>query len=777
MTIDSRGLAASILLALMALVSASAAVAPASEGGGAQLAVQAGVGPEGFNASFTVVVPLPPNATSPQSLGGGVDFYFDRGSCSAGLNGSLELSSPSLENITLTALASGSVEGAANLSNATVEYAYNTTSTLALDLQTVDSGGNPVEASLEANLARSVQGEASRAGGGESSSQSSYQATVNLYLDTPNGTMLGSLQVWGSSQSGAAANSSWGSGDYSGILNLNYGGYSLNVEFDGNYSYLLNLTSGEGENATLLVAVNSTTYFHFNNYLYALAFYNALEAIVENLSLQDYVTLTPPSLFNPTVGVIVEYEGEVGLENLTNATLPGAPGWAWGNATTPTPPGWLRGLLPSLEGSISGSLTYNASVSVENSTLEAAVEASASLSGSPCNSSYGLERAWLDVGLDDSSGSLVVSGGAEGYSAEPFTSGLLAARSLHRLLEGLEGNLSNASIALTGCCGVEFDVNGTRSPSLTFDLGNYSVLGEVGVYYQGALLREPGGLLQVGPDAPGNITLPPIAGGVEASGVYSLNVSVPMPAPATVERALRITFYNDVADNATLLIRRGAQLSGALHLATTAEPPAEASSYGEAAGPTLVVDGVSGNVTIVLPYNGDPDRAALLVVHSNGQVEVVSNVTVEGGYIIANTTASSTYTPIELYSGGQPPSNTTTTTTGTTGTSPETTTTPQETQPPTTTTGETGTTTTSTAPATTTGGGGQTTTPTQAPTRTQTSTSTTGGGGQSSSSQSSAPPAGGSPTTTGKTGHGAALAAAVVAIIVIVAAAAVLLRR
>ena len=527
------------------------------------------------------------------------------------------------------------------------------------------------------------------------------------------------------------------------------------MSFDGTYSYNITVIDDEA-----LADIDSTINFHFSDYLTAMAFYTLVSQIVENLSLSDYVTVMPPSSFtNPTVTIMVSYQGSLGEFE------PGA-----GYNLSLNLPSWLREILPNqppVSGPFGVTGNYTATLTASGNELNATLEAMAQVTGSLCNCSYGLSSGYLNVTYTGSEA--ILESHVEGYSAEPYTSGILTARALESLLESVEDNLSDATITLTGSDGVEFYLNGEILPSAAFTLDNYTLLKELGVSYAGAILEDVGGVLEVGPNAT-NITLPPIAGGITVQGATSLNITAPFNiAP----RDLVVAFHNSVASNATLIIRAGASLQDQIHAETldvgAIEVPPD---IGVPAGPSLLVTGVSGNVTVKLPFTSTGQgQPALYIVHDNGEVEVVTNVLVEDGFIIANVTASTSFTPIELT--GQPPGGggggTTTGGTGG-GTSTPGGGSPTGTQgvPPTS-TSQPGTTTPHTPPKTSAPTGTSPSSGTTTETTPETTTSETGG----TSSPETTPS-----TTAG--GGGASKTAAIaglVIVVILVAAAYALMRR
>ncbi len=759
MTYTSRRWAPAALLLLAitaALTGASMPPAAADSGSGATLTGQAVVTPNNFSATLQAVVPVPPGqAANLSGLDGGLEFTFNRSTCTLTLSGYLHLSSPSMnttDSSNLTASSSGHFEFEASIAGGNVSYTYTTTSSLELHSVT-QSGGSASTVDLTGSVERSVSGVMAPGGVAESSGATS--ASLQASIVSPNGsaTIQATLNTQG--QSVGRPNQTAGSGAFQGDLNLESGEFQLAVSYDGNYTY--NITAGDGE---AQAEVEATVNFHFTDYLTAIAFYTLLTQIVENLSISDYVTVLPPSFSNPTVTVIVSYQGSLtGLE-------PGA-----GYNMTLNLPGWLRGLIPSqppmLNGSIGVTGNYTASLTGTNDELNASLEAVAQASGILCNCSYGLSSGSLNITYTGSEA--VIDAHIEGYSAEPYTSGILASRALGSMINASEDNLSSVLVTLAGGDGVEFYLDGESLSSATFTLENYTLLNNIGVSYAGATLMDVGGLLEVGPNV-SSITIPPIAGGVSIQGATSINLTAPF---AIAPRDLVVAFHNAIASNATLLIRAGTSIQGQIHVETLDVGSVEVPpNLGVPAGPSLLVTGVAGNVTVKLPFTGTGQgQPALYVVHSNGETEVITDVTVEDGYLIANATASTSYTPIEL--SGQPPGGGTTTSTSGTGGATSTTSTA-----PSTTTGTQGVTTTSQP--------GTTTTPhtppaTSAPTSTSPSGRTTTGttpetttgetGGTSSPETTHSTTAGG-----GGTSKTAAIAGLVI-VIILVAAAYALMRR
>jgi hypothetical protein len=742
---------AAILLAAPALAAASGASSPPSTlaSGGNTLEASARIAPHVFEAGFNSSLEAPEwvkeNLTS---LGAGLNLTIDNSTCTAHLSGSLQASGPGLEGGVLELHSSGSTSYNASLQGGLTVFSYDTASTLSLYT------GNSTEEymQLNASIARHVEGNASN-NTLLSDSHADIDLSIVIAAEEAGPLPLGlGIEYTGHAITTVSGNSTAGSGNYTGTLTFESSGESITADFTSTDHYNLTLLN----QSTAMVTVSSYTSLHFSDYFTALLVYQALEEVVDELNLSDYVTLTPPSYGNPTVGVDVEYEGTMSLApNLTlpptgPAGLPGLPG------------GGLPLQMPAASISLQGNHTL--SLEVENGTATGSLEAWLRLSGTPCEAGlgYALSSAWLNVtyaGGDQ----VEASGGAEGYSAEPFTSGLLAARGFHALFENVSGSLDSASVTLEGVDGVMFDVNGSILDSATFDLSNYTLLNATGVAYGGAELKSIGGLLEVGPNAT-TVTLPPVAGGVLALGADEVEVQPPLPL-ATHD--IVFAFQNSIAPNASLTVHAGAGLAGTVKVSTM---PASDVGVGladlEPIGPALAVEGVNGNVTVKIPVETTEGDIYLLVIHDNGTIDVVGNVTVTAdGYLIANATASTTYLPV-VYTGSQPPTSTGSSTTpgSPATTSPgggETTTT---TGGSTTTTPPATTTSTPAPPATTSSPGGTTTSTTGQ------ATSPTGTSGAGTSGGTTQPAA-------SKSGSKTAAVAAGIAVLVILVAAAYLVAR
>jgi hypothetical protein len=515
----------------------------------------------------------------------------------------------------------------------------------------------------------------------------------------------------------------------------------------------------------------------FKDYLTAIAVYQYLNMIVVGLNLTKYVKVTPPaSPAFPVVNIEVEYEGNVTPSELGHIKVPERP------SGIPAPPAGIQGnatrlvreiedVLPAaVPENLTGTLnaTYKLKASYAQGVLDASLAVSARATGDFCKANYSIDKLEASVEFNNQTATESVHLVIHGRTAEPYTSALTIARFLKHFIDEAKSRVEDISVTLKTADGVRLVLNGKEYNRLFFTGENYTSLEDLEVSYGGVKVggHARGLVVSSGPQA--NLTLPPIAKNVLIKGARKAVISLPIHGK--LHRHLKLGVSNDIAPNATIVIHRGAKVLSKVKLATL--PPSQvqlpSSIKGHKAGPALVVEGVEGPVTVVLPFKKDyPGKPAIVVVHSNGTVEVVTNVTVKDGYIIANVTASTTYTPVILASGGGGGTTTTTTKTTTTTTATTTTETTTKTTSTTKTTTTSGTTTTTKTTMT------STTTTRTATTHTTTKTPGTTTTGKTSTTKTATT----TPTTTTKAKSRTTLVAAIIVVIVVIAAAAALIAR
>ncbi|MCE4625427.1 MAG: hypothetical protein F7C35_06140 [Desulfurococcales archaeon] len=586
-----------------------------------------------------------------------------------------------------------------------------------------------------------------------------YNFTVNLSASNrTTGNMTLDLQLAGQNNATVINESVTGDGVYQGQLNYESTGayeYSLQVSFQGEYNY----TATPMNETAFNLSLYSHTVLVFPDYASAMQAYYMLNQIVQMLNLTQYVTITPPPFLGTTVEVTVHYNGIFQLNN----TAPETP-WNWQMPFTPgqgLPMGGALGnitFLAPLTGEDGFTLEFNSSLSavIANSTLKANASYSAEAVNCTLDNNFSLALEG-DAYLDRENNSVVV----EVYFGVECPSGpFMGFAIMKSVLENLT-NSSDVSVdaVLEGTDGVSFIFNGDEVS--TVEVTDDTNITGLAVKYAGTVYY--------GLDGPTHIInktalLPPLIPSIIVENVTGFTGGLPFPA-ATVEGA---PLHLEFPDYGSISVMPGSSITGALQAQFQPADQGLIPSNMSATpiGPMVTVRNVTGtlalNIVVSTDFTGEP---ALLVIHENGSVTVVTNVTISGNTLTAVVPAQSTFIPVALTAGGGGGGGETTTTTTTTPsqtTTETTTTTPKTTTPGTTLApGNTTTTMTTTSPTGTTASTTTSTTttqPTQTGGNTSTTTTTSGGG-------------------KGISGKTAAAAGAVVVIVIIAAAAYLLTRK
>ncbi|MEB2836333.1 MAG: hypothetical protein GSR80_001148 [Desulfurococcales archaeon] len=765
-------IASLLLLAAVALAPVAAAAPPASSQQATGLKGQATVSPRKFSITLDLASKAP-KLEGIDKLSAHLLYGYNNKTCASTLQASLSAQGSKLKGIKLDANAVGSLS--VNSSAGLVVTALKEDSMLDLSLSKNATGVN-----LTVKAQRTLN---SRVNTTAHEGVSTVESHEYVYLNIVNQSVnIARIEANVTSETHTTLHGNTTLTDLTAegpvAVKIPMSGHTFQVAFKLAAHIKVNETL-VSENKTY-INVHGTVNMTFKDYVTAFAIYQYLSMIVSTMNLTSHVQLTPPTMQNPTIVIRISYEGYVTPETLEGLRASGPAGHVGAPAGAPSLQVLenLTGKLPlealptSLpNGTLEGTYTLKAHAS--GGELEATLQARSHGTGGFCKANYSIGHLELNVAIDEVANKMQVHLSAAGKTGDPFTPTLASAKALYKLIDDMKDELQSVDVTFKSADGVYLVVNGVETHMATFTLKNYEDLKSLGVEYAGMRMHGGRGLVEVVKPVH-NLTLPPIAKGAVLKGVGRVNITLPLHG--RLHKRMVFRFLNSIAPNATIILHPGARVKARLHMATL--PPDQVklppTVKAHKAGPALEVDGVQGVVTVVLPYNPEyPGKPAVLVIHSNGTVEIVENVTVEHGYIIANVSASSVFAPITLPTGGGGGGETTTTTTTTgttttqtTSTTTQTTTSTTTSQSTTSTTSQTRTSTTPT-PTTTTSGITATTTTSQSTTKTTPKPSTTS---QTSSTQATQ-------TTKAKKGLSTGVVAGIVVVIVVIAAAAALLAR
>ncbi len=742
------------------------------------LHVEVTITPHGYTVTGRVNATASPSAEI-EALDGHVSYHYDNKTCTTKLEGSLHVKSGKLEGsrISLAARGTGDLRAVKGhlifkSKNHIDESIYTNTSKAVLDihigLNSTSEGAYSIpdkKGSMERDFNTTIHLEA---------------ANESQELIVVNANLTGSIEEY------RLVNTSIANVGVEGPVSLliPVSGRPIKADF-----YLMSRST---VNATRLTAnvthvklVDYTT-MTFKDAAVATGFYLLLSNLVTSLNLTKYVQVSlTTTMSNATVTIKVNYEGNISPSSLGKLESKIKIGSMGGQEL---PLKGLSGRLGALLGGFSSleeasrlpsnitgvlSVYYDVKAHASQGVLDASVKAEAKAAGDFCKSNYTLTTLEAEVHYSNSTKTIHLEFTVAGRSAEPYTPTISVASILHSLLERFKGNVSNAVIVVKSADGVSLEAAGVKARRLVFTLANYTSLESLAAEYRGVAARMAGNLLEIASSKSKlSIKLPPLAAaakGLVVRGPLAANITLPFHG--VLHREFRVKVFNSIAQGVGLLIHKGSKVGRSLHIATL--PPDEVkippTIKAHKAGPALELEGVEGVVTVILPYKSEyPGQPAVLVVHTNGSVEVVTKVVVKDGYIEANVSASSVFAPITLsQAGGGGGATTTSSTTSTSTTTTKTTTT-------------THTTTTTTTKTTTTGTTSETTSTmktTTSTTATTTRTSTTQHTSTSKPSQGTTTTTPTTTSTTTKSRKTGLAAAAVIVVVIIIAAAAALARR
>ncbi|MCE4628385.1 MAG: hypothetical protein F7C34_04470 [Desulfurococcales archaeon] len=675
-------LALALMVALILPVASVASASSEESSIGGEITLS----PSAANASIVIRVPAPENLTS---LDGHGAFELSNGSFTANL--SVTGSGSGLDGL-IGAIRSSS-ESTAAYDPDTESITRNATTLVSAHL-TQAGAENPMELSFNSTVFTTTSYSLAT-----EAAVSEKRYKLSLYVHAQNetyGNITVNLSLHGNDLSVLTQEELSGEGSATGSLQLVMG-ENVNVMLNISLSYSYTVNRSERQ-----VNLTADAYIDANNPMMAYQVYLALDGLVRELDIADYVTVEPPSYSNPTtVKVHVAYAGDLDL----NETLPIFPGFFLGGVGS----GDLASpaiLLPSLDQRIRLSYESEATLNVSNGTFALEASSEGRVENASCNATA---SAIVDIWLDEEEGYIVVEINFTADNVPDTLSLFYAAKT------ALQGILENAtsSLQLIGSGGLELYLDGSPVSQVNI---TEDVLEDLAVRVGDLLYYSPSEAYALGP----NITLPTLVQRVVANGTSKIVARTSFPESIVLGQ-LSIEF----PENATITILGASRISGVLvagvENASIDLIPSNLSAV--PAGPAVVVKNVTGLLQLKIRVDTSAGNLSLLVIHDNGSIELISNVTVEDDYLIANVTAGSTYIPVALAGGTGTGGGGGTTTTGrTTGG----TTTPTQTSMPTTTSSAASTTeettTTTSSPAST-----------STPAQTQTSTTETqpGGGGVS----------------------------------------------
>ena len=591
--------------------------------------------PSEANASIVVRIPAPENLTS---LEGSGRFVLGNGSFAANL--SLSGAATGLEG--LTGSINASAKGTAAYDPETESLFRSTTTNVSASLE-ASSSESPVKLSFgSTEYVRASYNLATEAGVSEK--RYILHLLVKAWNETT-GNITVNLSLHGDELSVTTPEKVHGEGSASGNLQLVMGEEnSIVLNISLSYSYTVNLSEDTAN-------ITADAYIDAGNPMVAYQVYLALVGLVNEVDIGDYVTVEPPSYSNPTtVTVHVAYSGDLDLEfDDMPPVLPGLPL----SGVSPEDLASPAVLLPNVGQNITVSYETEAAISVLNGTFTLEAASSGTVENASCNASA---TATLSVWLDQNERDIVVE---INFSAENLPDTL----SLFYLAKtALAGILENATstLRLVASGGLELYEEG--SPASTVNLTE-DVLDSLAVKAGDLLYYSPSSAYALGP----NITLPALIQKVVANGTDRVLARLPYPS-AKVLGSLSIEF----PDRANVTILGLSEISGTLVVGVEGASadliPSNISAV--PAGPAVVVRNVTGYLRLEISVNSSASNLALLVIHDNGSISLITNVSVEDDYLIALVSAGSTYIPVSLTSGwtGGGETNTTTSKAGTTST-------------------------------------------------------------------------------------------------------------
>ncbi len=759
------------------------------------------------NMSVNATMRIPFANKNITSMSGSFNAEFDNTTCTGKAGFSLELYTPSLENVTGKGSFSEMINAEAYPANKTGMIEVERETQLGL-VQT--NGTQTVQFNLTSK---------SKVNNMFNTNESIVNKNGNIivYVEAKNDTQtqIFSMNLTSNSTTKAMMGEVMSSGTVKGPIKVEANGVTFQVNLNAVYSY---------EIAKGNITVNATIKLDTGNYLTAQLLYSIITGLLQEYNLTSLVKVEAPTLTNPVVTIVVAYNGSIKdllamIPEQARTVLAGAMGAGTGE------------MIPGMSG-IMGNMTMNMTM-IREKIMEMAntislmpanmtkVETSAEMKGNfTVDNGYARVEAMISAKLPDVACALVKDFTANGTMSLDNKTNMIEANVQARVKSGdpytmfavmrdaiamvgqkkvMEKTNMTLKLELNAGKGVDFCMNGMKLKKMEFNETNMTMIKDMAVKIGEAMFEGPGKPLMIKamPGQTVKTVMPLTTNMVKVENATKVMLEMPFEK-TKIEKKLEVEVNKSNTMEAKIELMPGAVINKTLALAVmTPEnvtlPPAFSNMT--VVGNALAIRNTTGKAMVYLKLNASVQNIAVLVIHENGTMTLVKNVTIEDGYAVACVSTQSTYIPVAQTTGTTTNTTTTTTSSTTSSTTSGTTTTTT-----TTTTLSTTTTTTSSAPTTTTTQS-TTTTSAQATTTTQTtatttSTSTTTTTGQASttttttsqkSTTSSTSKASASSTsqtqamqktttTQQATSSKAKIVAAVIIVIIIIAAAAFMFR-
>ncbi len=666
--------------------------------------------PDETNINLLIHKQLPPNFNL-TSLEGNITFNYDPETGHAVLQGGITGESPDLEGANIQGTLS--LEGSSTVDNNIVNTNMHTEFRLNGEA-TNGSNHTLINISYEKNQNQTLNLD-------QKTSEGAQTTHLELMLQFSNETTTQELDatIDYNSTSQGNENQTTSRGRITGPIIYAQDEYKIGVDLDIEYTYTL-----YHFNNTL--QLEATVNLAFQDYMTAYNTYMMIQAFLQYFNTSANISVEPPTQINPVVVVQIEYTGTLtDLESIPGTGFPQMPGTPIGQMPISMQPSDITGIMPTIMPAEipSGNITYNLDVNmiIDDGELAIAINGEANIPPESITSEYLLNNAQITIEYYNDTNVIEIEVTADATTPEPFTPFALVKEALKTIQENAS-ELQSLEITLTGENGVKFLFNGEEKTMVIIDKTTIMNIDTLAIVYNGTVYY--------GFDSPMNLLeenvqtmLSPYTNKIILNSTMTAHVKLPF-AQAKLNQPLIIEVDSAEGKLANITILEGAYIEGTLDIAyhspDAVDIPTEL--HVQPAGKALTIHNVTGNAKIMIKTEGS-GQLALLVIHDDGTTELLTDITVENGYIIVQVSTHSTFIPVKL---ATPSENTTTTTTTSTGTTQETTTT----------TGET-----TTSPKTTTTSPGTTTSPSTSPGETTTSGTTA----PTTSSESTSEETGGAP--------------------------------